>query len=438
MIAFPSLTGPWLVGQVDLSAYLAVAADSRLSGTVYGVRKDQDGGSSFTNVSADLVNVAVATPVWGTAIAAGDVLYIACDNPIKRLYAEIATPGQWTGTGLGIKYSTGGIFADADLTGTTDNTNGFRAAAGIRSIDITWPANIVAFSPQPGSAADITAGHAVASRQWLALYPQGLTASTVAPTITRLWIEHTDGSIVYSDLTTAANLQTTPTENTNTFFPVTESSVYYCTASPAIGERRRVYKAQAANRTRVLEYLSSAGTWIALTNIVDPSADFTIGPVAYFTTPTDHEVTWSRPADWTAQAKTFGAVSATGYWRRVRTTVVTTPGPMAPVTTTTQSRQYGTANTSGMRVTVPTVLRGVTLQLRGPESGTGAIDLEIVNLASGLSQSLQIPSGVLASPYQSFNVTDLSLAAGEQWGIRRTDASTRNFSDVVCDVEVTS
>lgn len=144
-----------------------------------------------------------------------------------------------------------------------------------------------------------------------------------------------------------------------------------------------------------------------------------------------YSVRWTVPTDWASSTLTFatstGDVSATGYWVRVRTTAVTQYGPTQSVLANVRAKQFGDATTAGFVVPVTTTIRAVTIDEPLSMSGTGAVELQLVNFTQGQSAPISIP----ASPTWPLNVdiADLTLAANERYGLVYS-SGTRTFTSV--------
>lgn len=407
-----------LIGDVLESDFAAAFTDVHIADTVFCYRKNVTGSSfSFDDISTAAGDDTTSDflPFGTTAqMTAGDKFYLACNHEKEELFFKIDTSGNWAGT-MAIKYSTDGLTANATLQGIVDDTNGFRAAAGIYRMSFTMPTDIKAFSPVPGD---------IPSKQWFVFEPS-ITSVTTAPVLSRVWIHHSDH--VNIDMSSLINLDIIASGggHPTTFFPIVNSATYYAFSNPAFGIERRIFRRQDNVRTRVAEYYANDNTWKPLQGWSDPSDDFRNGPAIQAATATQYSVRWAVPSDWASKTLSFttssGAVQKTGYFIRERTTAVSNYGPAQTTIANVSARQFGDANVEGVKVPVATTIRAITLYEPLSTSGTGENIVQIFNLTKGTSASVTIP----ASPTWPLNVdvTDLALSANDKYGVFVTSGS---------------
>lgn len=100
-----------------------------------------------------------------------------------------------------------------------------------------------------------------------------------------------------------------------------------------------------------------------------------------------------------------------------------------------RSRQYGTANTSGLKLTTAKTIRSLTLELRGLKQGTGARALKVANLSTGVSRDFSIPTTAAQGEFHTFDFDDIPFAANENLGILRGVSGGATYSDVEIYIE---
>lgn len=403
-----------VIGDVLESNFAAAFTDVHIASTISVYRKDKVGsGFTFENVSTAAGDDTVSDFLpfgSNTQMSNGDELYLSCDTGIEEMFFRIATPGVWTGT-IEIRYSNNGQTANMLVQNVIDNTNGFRATAGIYRISFTVPTDLVAFSPVPGE---------IPSAKWLVI-KANTTAITTAPILTRVWLHCSDHTFI--NLSTGINqdIVSQGAGHPPSFFPALDSSTYYAFSNAAFGMERDIYRRQDNVRERIAEYYATDNTWKPLQGWNDPSDDYRNGPATQAATPTHYSVRWTVPSDWSSKSLTFGATTSTGFWIRIRTTSVTTYQPAQTTLANVKAKQFGDANTAGVIVPVATTIRAITLDEPLAISGTGSNELQIFNLTKGTSVSATIP----ASPSWPVNidVTDIALSANDKYGIFCTSGS---------------
>lgn len=411
-----------LIGSINESLYLGVFSDVRLAANTYLYTFEHVTGTTYNiverTVGAGNVITGGFNPFGSVAaqVSGQDYILFSCENDVERIFIDTDQAAAYGGgvtPVLEIKDSTNGASFNRTRTISSDGSSAMRNS-GVREIALGAETTGTSSWSPGGEMLGITA------RRWYRMALTGVNAGgcTAAPRIARMWLQHTSGATSYLDLTASANGDLTTAPASNSFFPAAASSTYYATVNQAIGEERYLFRAQAANRTRVMEFLTPTG-WQQGT-VTDPSNDFTAAPTALAATPTKYAVTWTPPATWAALAPPFtlpagAAAITTAFWRRIRTDVVTTLGPMDSVQARTRARQYGNANTSGVEPAAGTTLKSVTVESISSISGSGPTTLQLANLTTGVNVSFDIP----ASPALPLNVdtADLALAAGQRYGL---------------------
>lgn len=407
-----------LIGDVLETDFAAALTDVHIADSILVYRKDKTGsGFIFEDVSTPAGDDTISDFLpfgSNTQMSNGDELYLSCDTDIEALFFRIATPGAWTGT-IEIRYSNSGQTANMLVQNIVDNTNGFRASAGIYRISFTVPTDLVAFTPVPGE---------IPSKKWLVIKANA-TAITTAPVLTRAWLHCADHDFI--DLSTGINqdIISQGAGHPPNFFPIVDSATYYAFSNPAFGMERDIYRRQDNVRERVAEYYANDNTWKPLQGWNDPSDDFRNGPATQAATATRYSVRWTVPSDWSSKTLSFitnsGTVQKTGYWIRIRTTSVTAYQPAQTTLSNVSARQFGDANTEGIKVPVATTIRAITLDEPLAISGTGENIVQIFNLTKGTSVSATLP----ASPTWPLNVdvTDLALSVNDKYGMFVTSGS---------------
>lgn len=418
-------------GAVAQSLVAKAITSTQTSDTVYAIRKDSGVGFNFIDISTQAISGTTdAFEPWGptSSFSSGDALYVACNEDVKELYFQITTPGAWTGTGLSVFDSSDGITAGRQLTVTTDETNGFRASAGIRKLAFTAPATpSQAFSPVPGD---------IASRKWIVIKPNGLTAATTPPKLSRVWIIHPDNEVTYRDFTTTTTAALTDTDFTatpDTVFYIVGSTVMYVFPFLTYGLDHTIHRKLADVVTFAHEYLATDDTWKPLQNFVDPSNDRKNGPAALGDPTQTFPIRWSIPVDWTEKTITYpltvgGNVVTTGYFIRQRVTAVATTGPTATPLTRSRCRSFGVANSSGIYHKNAITYGAVTFDIGVPSAASAAV--QFVNINTGQASTVTIPASTRSSGAITGQRLDCSLAMAAGQSLLVTHAGGGTLMDI--------
>lgn len=405
-----------IIGGVDRTAARRVVTSSSLASAIYAIRKDAVSGLNFTFID-------LSTPAgddttadfepFGTAaqMSNGDEFYFAADSIWSDAYFKIATAGAYTGS-VEWRYSSNGLNADKVLT-VSDDSNGFRNT-GIKRVSWTPPSDLAEWSPVPDG---------ITKRRWIVAKLVSPSAIAVAPVLDRLWVRLATasyaGQTVYNgDFATAPAAQPS-------LFPIIGDAIYIASDGPMLGYDIAMFLKRDDTATRVFEYLSTDGTWKSVTGLSDPSNDWKNGPAALTTANNVYNVRWTAPSDHVSTSLTLGSITDTGYWFRLRTTAVTTYGNVASPAARIRLRQFGNANTSGVRVPVASLLRSITIEEPLSIVGVGAIVLSLVNLTTGAASAIAVPDSAVWPINVDFD--DLAMAAGDAFGLFYT-SGTRSFS----------
>lgn len=397
----------------------AVLSSALTAGTIVAWRKDRGTQDTYKDVSADAIGtLADGFLPWGADadFSAGDELWLAADRDICEVYVDITTSGQWTGTGLEVLESVDGETFQA-VTGLVDGSNGLRAAAGVYRIQFAIHAQRKAIAPTFGAT----------KRKYIVLRAAGLTATTVAPKLRRLWAVCPDTQVSYTDLTTTTNGAVTDGAfhgAASSILYTVGQSVVYGLPGLGLGLDVAVWRAVANTRDGVWEYLASDDTWKALQGVADPSAAFEVGPATLGAAARATTVRWTMPSDWTEKALTFApaTVAVAAFWVRFRVTATPTLAPTAPPLVRVRARCFGAANAQGIYHRAATTYRTVTFD--AGVAPAAAMTVALVNANTGQSMAYTHPAGVRSSGAVTGQRLDLAspltIAAGESLLIMHT------------------
>lgn len=408
-----------VLGKVNQSLLTNVISNIVTAGIIYAYRRDSSAsGYNFIDVSADAVSeIDNSFAPFGetTTFSANDALYISCDRSIKDIYAQITTPGVYTGS-IEIYDSTDGKTANRQLT-IADGTNNFKNTAGIYKIAIEHPATeSVSFSPIPGE---------VPERNWLMIKLKNFTSPTTSPKLRRMWLTHHDHDIEYTDVTSVVNgawsNNSFATAN-DTYFYTDTTTTYYAFPFLAYGMDINMYRRVPDVVDRVKEYLAADGTWKQLQNVSDGTNDYENGPAILGTTGQEYAIRWSIPSDWDLKTLSFAMGDSTtkivtGYFMRHRATTAKSYGPVNSLLLRGRGRVFGADNSDGfMKFLSARALGRVCVSQIGVPSST-AVTIQLTNINTGLGASFTVPANSIGpvfldlSPQLAVNVDDEILLA---------------------------
>ena len=418
-------------GNINSSALVAAALVAKVV-PIVEVRREDKAGNDYipADVTAAATNAAAGdfTP-FGTSVqmSVGDsfLFRVAPEKDCSKLHSMIAVPGIGNYTiGYNEYNPTTGEWQG--FSNLVDGTTHFKAAAGVQSTAwthvtkgtlklhhrdlaayvwhqavvltcpdtssaIAWAASTaVAFGAlriAPAAAGSILAGDVIKSnsarttRSTFDVTEAGNWAIELrAPVLSRLWAE--DKNVVYTDMTAHINSGDW-TGFPGEFLPTLDAYSLRVHPGPPAGEDVDIAVPASGTYTTTKEYLASGGVYKAITNLVDPSNDYTLTGT--------HRLKWTRPADWVSQSVTIDGNTVTGWVERRRITAIATPGPVALHQTRTRSRSLGAANCQGIPLAAGTY-RYATFS--GFNTATAETVVDLINGATGATTTVRIPAGV--------------------------------------------
>lgn len=326
--------GPFPFGEIEMSSTLSFHIPGNL-GIDVGPGSDGvlSGSTTLTDLSKFLLNenalavlcitddgglfVNETTPanestgddveLVGTTIAENDALYVGhATVPFDQVDIQITTQGNYTTTTFAWEYWDGSSWTA--LSGVTDGTTAFEAAAGTVSVTFTKPTDWAT------TEVDSVTGY------WIRARCSGTGGSTTPCQMGQLWVvaadgyaealassSVTDGSTWTDDTTDANDAGAGDTAVTGTH-PIVGDACY-------IGLDERFHQVQinmgtalAGTLTVLWEYWNGS-SWAALptAKLTDLSTTFTAGTSTYL-------FTFAPPTDWVANTTANGPNAQGGYY----------------------------------------------------------------------------------------------------------------------------
>lgn len=409
-------------GGMNRSQLIASYNNLLLSTNIHATRKDTGTtGTYYTDISADAVaDVDDQFLPWGdnSSFGLNDELWISDDDKnVNKIYVHITTPGVWDGDGLEVMESTDGETL-VSVQNLVDNTDGFRAAAGVYEISFLGNTNRAAIAPEFGAT----------KRQYLVIRPKNLTAKTTSPKIKHVWMVDSTSN-AWHDFTDITNESlTNSTFDTATMFPLVGSESRFGFSGLTTGVYDAVYRGIPSVYTVSVEYLATDNTWKEFTDYVDESNNFTDVSTTHSSTPTYFYRRWSIPTDWGKKTLTL-APSTTpieAYWCRRIIDAVSAYGPISIYEYRRRSLSFGTGLAYGMYHKASTNYTHVTFDIGQPSST--AVVIAFTNAITGQSRNITIPantvsSGTLTGGRLDFPST-LNIGAGEMLIINYVSGGT--------------
>ena len=393
-----------LLGRINSSDLVAAALVAKVIPIQAVKREDLTAtGSAMVDVTTAATDAAAGDfqPFGTTAqMSLGDsfYFYVADGKECDKLHVQIATPGVGTYT-IGIQEWDATAEAWVDMADTVDNSNNFKAAAGVYIISWTH-----------SKKGALKLHHTdTAKHVWHRVYLKTFTSASTAPVISRLWAE--DVNVVYTDMTAQANSGNW-TGFASEFLPTVNAYSIWVHPGPPMGSDVNVTTAAPTAYTTTREYYATDGVWKPVPNFVDPSNDYRVTGT--------HRIRWSRPADWTSKSLTIDGTTLTGWVERRRIVAISTPGPVMLHQTQTDSRALGAANAQGIRVGAGTY-NYVTFSA-GANTATVVTVVELINVDTGAGSTISIPVEVTeASDITGGRVvlsTPMTVTAGQSFLVR--------------------
>lgn len=340
-------------------------------------------------------------PPFGTAaeMSVGDALYfyVTDGEECNRFYVQIAISGVGTWTAALQEWDE---TADTwvDISGLNDHSNGFRSVAGVYEISFSH-------TKKGKTRLDDTS----AKHVWHRFYLTSVTGTpTTAPVLSRMWAS--TEAIKYHDITTShisnpTDFSSLPAE----MLPRVGDEILIIHPGPAMGEDIVITRSASTNYTTQRYYLASDNTRKLLSDVNDASNNYRTAASI-----TERQARWTVPSDWDSKSITDkdGNVH-TGWIESIRITAVGTEGPVVPPQVQCKSRSFGDANTNGIVMYSPFVLKGVSIIRIGVPSAT-EVKGQIHNLSDkGKSVPFTIPADAISI---NVDVTDLNFAINSKLG----------------------
>lgn len=364
-----------LLGRISASDMSAVVLESKVLPIVKVIREDK-AGTSFTLVDETTAATNAAAgdflPFGALAqMSLGDAYYTYVEDgkECDTMHVQIATPGVGTWE-LGIQEWDETASSWADMVITLDETNHFRAAAGVYRLR---------FAHNKKGALKLHHTDA-AKHVWHRVYLKSFTSATTAPVISRLWASQIDFG--YTDITSAINNGTAPAYE---FLPEVGAHTDWIHPGPPIGLDVNVIVAAGTTYTVQRQYLASDDTWKPIPDLADPSNGYRNAG--------QHRIRWSRPADWVSKSYTFLGQTVNGWIERRQVTSVSTQGPVPLYQVQADSRSLGAANAQGLEYDSAVTYRSATFSI-GDNQAIGNTILQLVNADNGATSTLTIPSAI--------------------------------------------
>lgn len=377
-------------------------------------RVDMSGGSTILTDVTTAAKAFIANgwkPFGDTAeFSTGDGYLIACDEEVQAILYKQDNTATHNGT-LKVYDSTDSLWAD-NLLSVTDEGDSFRQS-GWKRILLPDNANRKAFKP---SQFKIN-GEIPPSLKYFYLKLDSVTSGT-PPSCSGLvmirktfkWADHTADR--NGDLTTA------PPADSHYVWPGAIMQEVF--ANPAFGMEAYMALASTAVWTDEHEYYAADNTWKPVSGWTNGTNDFTSGPANLGDPIQKFPIRWSTPTDWAAKTLTFEldggtTVSKTGYHLRERILTVTSYGLHANARYRLRARQFGAANTTGIKSLTASTLRGLSFSQYG-QRNTTAIEAKAYNMDTGAPSAFTIPANP-EDPHLS-DFTDIALPANQSWGLQ--------------------
>lgn len=366
-----------LLGQITPTNFVAVVLESKVIPVVEVFIEDVTAtGRSLVNVTAAATNAAAGDfPPFGTSatMSAGDAFYFRVEDgkECNTLHSQIATPGVGTWEMAVQEWDTAAE-AWVDMTISEDNTNDFRAAAGVHTLKFTHVKKGSVKLNLMDSAKHV----------WHRVYLKNFTNATTAPVLSRLWVS--DVVFNYTDITSQVNNGNWTGFN-GEFLPELEAHTDWIHPGPPMGLDTTVTQVASGTYTTRREYLATDGTWKPIPNIVDPSNDHTVLGAS--------KIRWSRPADWTKKSYTFLGQTVEGWIEKRVVTSIVTAGPTQLWQLSAKSRSLGAANAQGLESPTAVTYTAATFTI-GDNRATGDTVINFENVDTGAAATITIPSGV--------------------------------------------
>lgn len=387
-----------ILGRISASDMTAVTLESKVLPIQQVIREDKT-GTSFSLVDETTAATNAATgdfsPFGSTAqMSLGDAFYFRVEDgkECDVLHAQISTPGVGTWE-IGMQEWDEAVDAWIDMVIALDETNHFRAAAGVWHIQFTHV--------KKGS---LKLHHTDAAKHvWHRVYVKSFTSVTTAPVISRLWASEANYSVV--NITSAVNNGTNPAYE---FLPEVGAHTKWVHPGPPIGIDVTVTTVASSTYTVERQYLASDDTWKNIPDIVDPSNGYRNTGA--------HKIRWSRPSDWVSKSYTFLGQTVNGWIERRHVTAVAIQGPVNLYQVQADSRSLGAANAQGLEYESAITYKSATFSI-GDNQATGNTVLQLANADTGATSTLTIPTAIDESSDVAAGKVSLSanfaLAANE-------------------------
>lgn len=345
------------------------------------LRKDVTTGSNYESPTLSSAAGATIQP-FGTAMAAGDRLYITGTQDPCEMWVEILTPGVYVGDGIEILESLNGTTL-VPVEGLVDTSDGFRAAAGTTVYHISWTLkNRQAFSPEFEGT----------PYKYIAIRPKNLGAVTTTPILGRVWLGCAATQTTLADLTSWYNAATTDANfgTTADLLITMNTSVTWGLKGISTGLDFFIHQALEPVSTRVYEYLSSNGTWKQFSGLSDPSNGGRNGPATLGDGMQEFHVRWDIPADWVAMPQIMGGTTYTKFFVRARPSAILVYRPSKLGLFRLRSRSLGEGLSTGIRSAVAQTISAVHIEVDIPPVSDTTI--AFINYVTGISRSVVFPA----------------------------------------------
>ncbi len=279
-----------------LGGYLApTAADDAIlkSLTQDGLAWQDDGGvytdfsTEWAEATADDVDLLPATP------AVNDAFYVGNENGTFDTINIVSTTqgaGTWT---IVWEYWNGTVWGA--LSGVSDGTTGFTAAAGTQIVTFTVPGD---WATDTGPTSGTTA-------YWVRARVSAYTSVTTQPLAGQGYVEMVSTS-GYTDDTTDFNDAGAGDVALLPLTPAVGDGFFIGHSDPFCKLKLNLSQAMVATLTIVWKYWNGSA-WTAITTIEDKTAGWTAGTSTYM-------VSFLAPSDWAANSTANGPNSQAGYF----------------------------------------------------------------------------------------------------------------------------
>lgn len=416
----------WVIGSVKETP-LEGALESVTNCDIRKVyRVDMSGGSTIlTDVTTEAkAFIANGWKPFGdsTVFSSGDGYLIGCDEEVQAILYKQDNTATHNGT-LKVCDSTDSLWADNLLT-VTDEGDSFRQS-GWKRILLPDNANRKAFKP---SQFKIN-GEIPPSLKYVYLKLDNVTSGTPPSCSGLVMIRKV---FKWADRTADRNGDITTAPPAVTNYPWPGAVMQEVFSNPSFGMEAYMSLASTVVWADEHEYYAADNTWKPVTGWVNGTNDFTSGPASLGDPIQKFPIRLSVPTDWASKTLTFEmndgtTISKTGYHLRERIVSVSSYGIHANARYRLRARQFGAANTTGIKSLTASTLRGLSFSQYGQEN-TAAINAEAVNMDTGAPSAFTIPANP-DDPYMA-DFTDIALAAGQSWGLRVLSGGTIVSADV--------